>query len=113
MARKTTPGKSQKKVSKVTKIKRIINRINNSITAVLNVNKEKISPEIPLYSLGADSLDVTELIVKNEKKFKIKLPEFDKDRFQQIAIRDVYRAVLAALGSKVNSNFFGQKKEMA
>ena len=43
------------------------------IAAILSVESKNIKPEVPLHSLGVDSLSFVELLVFIEKEFKIKL----------------------------------------
>ena len=55
--------------------KQIEDKLIRQVAAILAVDKEKIKPEVPLHTLGVDSLSFVELLVFIEKEFKIKLME--------------------------------------
>jgi acyl carrier protein len=50
-------------------------KLIHQIAAILSVDSKKIKPEVPLHSLGVDSLSFVELLVFIEKEFSIKLME--------------------------------------
>jgi acyl carrier protein len=56
-------------------LKKIEEKLIHQIAAILAVDKVKIKPEVPLHTLGVDSLSFVELLVFIEKEFKIKLME--------------------------------------
>ncbi|HNW40010.1 MAG TPA: acyl carrier protein [Candidatus Omnitrophota bacterium] len=53
--------------------KQIEEKLIRQISAILSVDSQKIKPEVPLHTLGVDSLSFVELLVFIEKEFKIKL----------------------------------------
>lgn len=55
--------------------KHVEDKLISQIAAILAVDRKKIKPEVPLHSLGVDSLSFVELLVFIEKEFKIKLME--------------------------------------
>lgn len=55
--------------------KQIEAKLTKQIAIILSLESKKISPEVPLHSLGVDSLSFVELLVFIEKEFKIKLME--------------------------------------
>lgn len=55
--------------------KQIEEKLICQIAAILAVASKKIKPEVPLHTLGVDSLSFVELLVFIEKEFKIKLME--------------------------------------
>ena len=55
--------------------KQIQEKLINQIASILSVDNKTIKPEVPLHTLGVDSLSFVELLVFIEKEFKIKLME--------------------------------------
>ena len=55
--------------------KQIEEKLSRQLAAILSVDSKKIKPEVPLHTLGVDSLSFVELLVFIEKEFKIKLME--------------------------------------
>jgi len=53
--------------------KQIEEKLIRQISAILSVDSQKIKPEVPLHTLGVDSLSFVELLVFIEKEFEIKL----------------------------------------
>lgn len=53
--------------------KQVQEKLIIQIASILSVDNKKIKPEVPLHSLGVDSLSFVELLVFIEKEFKIKL----------------------------------------
>ena len=56
-------------------LKQIEEKLIKQIASILSINYQKIRPEVPLHSLGVDSLSFVELLVFIEKEFSIKLME--------------------------------------
>jgi len=48
-------------------------KLIKQISSILSVDPIKIKPEVPLHTLGVDSMSFVELLVFIEKEFKIKL----------------------------------------
>ncbi len=48
-------------------------KLIRQIAAILAIDNQKIKPEVPLHTLGMDSLSFVELLVFIEKEFQIKL----------------------------------------
>jgi|GEM_PF-1400053 len=51
----------------------------------LGVGQDKISPDLHLKELGADSLDSVELVMALEEEFDLNIPETDAARIQTVA----------------------------
>jgi acyl carrier protein len=49
------------------------NKLIRQIAVILAIDSQKIKPEVPLHTLGVDSLSFVELLVFIEKEFQIKL----------------------------------------
>lgn len=60
-------------------------RVKKIIVEHLNVDAEKVVPAADLQSdLGADSLDLVELIMACEEEFGIEIPEGDEDKLRTV-----------------------------
>ncbi|WP_461830065.1 acyl carrier protein [Aquifex sp.] len=60
-------------------------RVKEIIAEQLGVEKEKITPEAKfIEDLGADSLDVVELIMAFEEEFGIEIPDEDAEKIQTV-----------------------------
>ncbi len=60
-------------------------RVNSIVTDQLGVDKESLSPEANLLDdLGADSLDVVELVMALEEAFGIEVPDDDVENIRTI-----------------------------
>ena len=55
--------------------KQVEEKLIGQIAVILSVDRKKIKPEVPLHTLGVDSLSFVELLVFIEKEFSIKLME--------------------------------------
>jgi acyl carrier protein len=66
--------------------KQVEEKLIRQIAVILSVDSQKIKPEVPLNSLGVDSLSFVELLVFIEKEFSIKLMEsgLTSEHFQTI-----------------------------
>lgn len=62
----------------------------------LDVNQEELKPEAKFSDLGADSLDMVELIIDFEKTFNITIPDADIENIITIGDAEEY------LRSKIN-----------
>lgn len=61
-------------------------KVCNSIAEVLNVDPEEITPETTfLEDLGADSLDIYQIIMKIEEEFEIRIQEKDVEHIRTVA----------------------------
>jgi acyl carrier protein len=63
----------------------ILNQVQDIIADIVGTDKATIKPESTLDSLGADSLDQLEIIMKIEEKFGI---EIDDEQAQKIKTLD-------------------------
>ena len=69
-------------------------RVNSIVTDQLGVDKESLSPEANLLDdLGADSLDVVELVMALEEEFGIEVPDDDVENMR--TIRDIVQYIEA------------------
>ncbi|HIP42963.1 MAG TPA: acyl carrier protein [Aquifex aeolicus] len=60
-------------------------KVKEIIAEQLGVEKEKITPEAKfIEDLGADSLDVVELIMAFEEEFGIEIPDEDAEKMQTV-----------------------------
>ena len=55
--------------------KQVQEKLISQIASILSVDRKKIKPEVPLHTLGVDSLSFVELLVFIEKEFSVKLME--------------------------------------
>ena len=60
-------------------------RVSEMIIEQLGATKEEIVPEASFIDdLGADSLDIVELVMAMEEKFDIEIPDDDAEKIQTI-----------------------------
>lgn len=60
-------------------------RVTNIIVNHLNISKEEVIPEASFVDdLGADSLDIVELVMAMEEEFDIEIPDEDAEKIQTI-----------------------------
>lgn len=72
--------------------KTIEERVKAIIVEQLNVNEEQLTPEASfLDDLGADSLDLVELIMAFEEEFDDEIPEEDAEKLQ--TVKDVIKYI--------------------
>ena len=65
--------------------KTIEQRVKEIIVNQLNVNEEQITPTASfLDDLGADSLDVVELVMQFEEAFDIQIPDEDAEKIKTV-----------------------------
>ena len=61
------------------------NEVKTVIAEELEVEEEQISMEsLIVDDLGADSLDVVELIMRLEEKFEVEIPDEDAEKIQSV-----------------------------
>lgn len=65
-------------------------KFNSLLIDKLNVNEEEIKPEAKFIDLGADSLDMVELIIDFEKEFFITIPDNDAEKLTTIDDAEKY-----------------------
>jgi len=61
------------------------NKVVDIITEKLNIDKSLITSDATLQSLGADSLDIVELIMRFEDQFGIEINDEDAEKLQTLA----------------------------
>jgi acyl carrier protein len=60
-------------------------RVSEIIVEQLGVSKEEVVPEASFIDdLGADSLDIVELVMAMEEEFDIEIPDEDAEKIQTI-----------------------------
>lgn len=60
-------------------------RVVDLIVEQLGVSREEVAPEASfLDDLGADSLDIVELVMSFEEEFDLEIPEDDAEKIQTI-----------------------------
>ena len=71
-------------------------KLQNIIADVLNIDKEKITPETTFVDdLGADSLDVFQIIMGIEEEFDIEIPNEEAEKIVTVgdAVEQIKKAV--------------------
>jgi acyl carrier protein len=60
-------------------------RVNEIIVEQLGVSREEVVPEASFVDdLGADSLDIVELVMAMEEEFDVEIPDEDAEKIQTI-----------------------------
>ncbi|MGB9607349.1 MAG: acyl carrier protein [bacterium] len=62
----------------------IVEKVRNIVAERLNVNPEEVTLETTFEDLGADSLDVMDLIMELEQEFDIEIPDEDAEKIRTI-----------------------------
>ena len=62
----------------------IAERVRNIVAERLNVNPEEVTLETTFEDLGADSLDVMDLVMELEQEFDIEIPDKDAEKIRTI-----------------------------
>mgnify|MGYP003462286001 FL=1 len=74
-------------------------RVTEIIVEQLGVSKEEVVPEASFIDdLGADSLDIVELVMAMEEEFDIEIPDDDAEKIQTISDAISYIRGRAAAG---------------
>jgi acyl carrier protein len=74
-------------------------RVTEIIVEQLGVSKEEVVPEASFIDdLGADSLDIVELVMAMEEEFDIEIPDEDAEKIQTISDAISYIRGRAAAG---------------
>ncbi len=61
------------------------NKIKEIIAEQLGINEEDITPEsLFLDDLGADSLDIVELVMALEEEFELEIPDEDAEKLETV-----------------------------
>jgi acyl carrier protein len=61
------------------------NKIKDIIEKELGVEREKLTPEASfIEDLGADSLDIVELVMEFEKEFNIDIPDEEAEKLRTV-----------------------------
>ena len=64
----------------------VAERVKSIIVDQLNVAAEEVKPEASfIEDLGADSLDIVELIMALEEEYDIEIPDEDAEKMQTVA----------------------------
>ncbi len=64
----------------------IFEQVKEVVVEQLNANPDEVKPESRFVEdLGADSLDVVELVMALEEKFGIEIPDEDAEKIQTVA----------------------------
>lgn len=64
--------------------KAIKEKVISIITSTLNVDKESVTDQATLESLGADSLDMLEIIMKLEESFGVEIDDEQAEHIQTV-----------------------------
>lgn len=74
-------------------------RVTEIIVEQLGVSKDEVAPEASFIDdLGADSLDIVELVMAMEEEFDIEIPDDDAEKIQTISDAISYVRGRAAAG---------------
>ena len=66
-------------------------KFDHLIVEKLGVDREQITPDVKFTDqLGADSLDMVELVMEFEKEFNINIPDDDAEKIKTVADADKY-----------------------
>ncbi|MBC7327447.1 acyl carrier protein [bacterium] len=76
----------------------IAERVRNIVAERLNVNPEEVTLETTFEDLGADSLDVMDLIMELEQEFDIEIPDEDAEKIR--TIEDVINYIQTRIQNK-------------
>ena len=61
------------------------NKVKDIIEKELGVEREKLTPDASfIEDLGADSLDIVELVMEFEKEFNIDIPDEDAEKLRTV-----------------------------
>lgn len=64
----------------------VFERVRDVVAEELNVSEEQITPEARFVDdLGADSLDVVELVMRLEDEFDISIPDEDAEKIRTVS----------------------------
>ena len=67
------------------------NKVKDIIEKELGVEREKLTPEASfIEDLGADSLDIVELVMEFEKEFNIDIPDEDAEKLRTVGDATAY-----------------------
>lgn len=76
----------------------IEDRVKNIIVEQLNVDAESVTAEASFVEdLGADSLDIVELVMTMEEEFDLEIPDEDAEKIK--CVKDVVTYVKAKAGN--------------
>ncbi len=64
--------------------KQLFDKIKKVTSTILEIDKEKIKLESSFNELGADDLDVVEIVMELEDFYKISIPDPDLEKFKSI-----------------------------
>lgn len=64
----------------------VMERLKEIISEQLGVKKEEVTPEASfIEDLGADSLDIVELVMALEEEFSIEIPDEDAEKMTKVS----------------------------
>jgi acyl carrier protein len=77
----------------------VMERVVKLVVEQLDVSEEEVKPDASFTGdLGADSLDVVELVMKFEEEFSVEIPDEDVEKIQTVGSAVSY--IETKLGSK-------------
>jgi acyl carrier protein len=74
---------------------KVVENIMRIVSAEMNMDVEAVKPESDLESLGADSLNVTNIVMEVEDKYDISISDEEMQKFRKVD--DVIRLVTAKI----------------
>lgn len=73
-------------IAEVLEVKKVFDRIKTIIVDQLGIDGNKVTPEASFIDdLGADSLDMVELIMAIEEEFEIEVPEEEAENITTVS----------------------------
>lgn len=73
-------------IAEVLEVKKVFDKIKTIIVDQLGIDENKITPEASFIDdLGADSLDMVELIMAIEEEFEIEVPEEEAENITTVS----------------------------
>ncbi len=78
----------------------ILDRVANIVTSQLDVDREKVKLEANFINdLGADSLDIVELIMELEEEFDLSIPDEEAEKIKTVGEAVTYIEKLQGEGA--------------
>ena len=82
----------------------LINSVKSIIIQCLKVKEENITEDSEfIKDLGADSLDLVELIMTLEEKFEVQIPDEDAEKIKTVG--DAIKYIVKTIDEKKTQNF--------
>jgi len=93
----------------------IASKVTRIVVAKLGVDEEQVTPEASLSDdLGADSLDIVEVIMEFGKKFNIEIPDDEAEKIKTIgnAVKYIEKKTNHILSHSLTDSFVNNKNNL-